>query len=384
MRPAKITLTREELYNKAWTTPIHKLSKEFGLSDVGLAKVCRRHQIPIPGRGYWARLQAGQSPKRTPLPAPADVRLTTIEIFPSEPRPVARDADTEGLPIPTILVAENRPLTHPLALRIDKFILRTKMDERGLVLPRRGKVPPIRVSLEALPRSLRILDALLAAMGEVNYTLKWPSPYDKPLIVQVLDEELPFSISEVVEHSEHKPTREEIIRQKLESWWRPPKWDYKPTGRLKLTIDCSDYLGVRRAWSDGKKRRVEDCLGHFMVALVLVSKALKRQREESAERERRWAEERKREAEEAARKTEYERKAKVIDKFAGSWRHSKLLRDFARELSAEAERAEVPADQKQDLCALADWTLRHAEAVDPLRCLSWVIREFKHPSREYY
>ena len=164
MHPPKITLTREELYNKAWTTPIHKLSKEFGLSDVGLAKVCRRHQIPIPGRGYWARLQAGQSPKRTPLAAIADIGRTTIEIIPSEPRPTTRDLGLPDLPIPTIIVAEDRPLTHPIASRIEKFILQTKKDERGLLLPRSGRVVPVRVSSEALPRSVRILDVIFESI----------------------------------------------------------------------------------------------------------------------------------------------------------------------------------------------------------------------------
>ena len=42
-----ITLTRQQLYNRVWSDPIHTLSKEFGLSDVGLAKACRRHQIPV-------------------------------------------------------------------------------------------------------------------------------------------------------------------------------------------------------------------------------------------------------------------------------------------------------------------------------------------------
>jgi len=27
--------------------------REFGLSDVGLAKLRRRHEIPVPSRGYW-------------------------------------------------------------------------------------------------------------------------------------------------------------------------------------------------------------------------------------------------------------------------------------------------------------------------------------------
>ena len=52
----KITLTREELYEKAWSTLMLKLSAEFGFSDRGLAKLCQRHKVAVPPRGYWARL----------------------------------------------------------------------------------------------------------------------------------------------------------------------------------------------------------------------------------------------------------------------------------------------------------------------------------------
>jgi len=31
------------------------LAQEFGISDVGLAKVCRKHNIPVPPVGYWRR-----------------------------------------------------------------------------------------------------------------------------------------------------------------------------------------------------------------------------------------------------------------------------------------------------------------------------------------
>ncbi len=33
---------REELYERVWSTPMHKLAKEFGYSDVGLAKLCEK------------------------------------------------------------------------------------------------------------------------------------------------------------------------------------------------------------------------------------------------------------------------------------------------------------------------------------------------------
>lgn len=60
----KVTLTREELYERVWSTPMERLAAEFGCSGRGFAKLCRRDQIPVPARGYWARLQAGRSGKR--------------------------------------------------------------------------------------------------------------------------------------------------------------------------------------------------------------------------------------------------------------------------------------------------------------------------------
>ena len=55
MSQTRIRLTRAELYEKVWATPMRSLAKEFGLSDVGLAKVCRKHNIPVPPVGYWRR-----------------------------------------------------------------------------------------------------------------------------------------------------------------------------------------------------------------------------------------------------------------------------------------------------------------------------------------
>jgi len=50
-----ITLTRQELYDLVWSKPMSSLAKEFGITDVGLAKRCRAVDVPIPYRGYWTR-----------------------------------------------------------------------------------------------------------------------------------------------------------------------------------------------------------------------------------------------------------------------------------------------------------------------------------------
>ena len=42
-----IRLTREELYQKVWSVPMRTLAQRFGLSDVGLAKTCKREVMPF-------------------------------------------------------------------------------------------------------------------------------------------------------------------------------------------------------------------------------------------------------------------------------------------------------------------------------------------------
>ena len=48
MSQTRIRLTRIELYENVWATPMRTHAKEIGMSDVGLAKICRPHNIPVP------------------------------------------------------------------------------------------------------------------------------------------------------------------------------------------------------------------------------------------------------------------------------------------------------------------------------------------------
>jgi hypothetical protein len=69
----EIKMGRVQLFERVWSEPVASLAAEWGLSGTGLKKVCRRLEIPVPPRGYWARLKAGQRPRRPNLPGlPAD------------------------------------------------------------------------------------------------------------------------------------------------------------------------------------------------------------------------------------------------------------------------------------------------------------------------
>ncbi len=41
--------TRQALYDLVWSQPMSKLAKNLGVSDVAVAKACRRAEIPVPG-----------------------------------------------------------------------------------------------------------------------------------------------------------------------------------------------------------------------------------------------------------------------------------------------------------------------------------------------
>jgi len=62
-----LRLTRQALYERVWAEPVDVLAKSWGLSGRGLANVCKRAGVPVPPRGYWARVQHGQHPRRVPL-----------------------------------------------------------------------------------------------------------------------------------------------------------------------------------------------------------------------------------------------------------------------------------------------------------------------------
>lgn len=63
-----MAITREQLYEQVWSRPMLAVAQEHGVSGNYLARVCAALNVPWPPRGYWAKVAAGQKPKRPPLP----------------------------------------------------------------------------------------------------------------------------------------------------------------------------------------------------------------------------------------------------------------------------------------------------------------------------
>jgi hypothetical protein len=50
--------SKEELEALVWSKPTTKVAKELGVSDVAVAKLCKKLNVDKPPRGYWSKVDA--------------------------------------------------------------------------------------------------------------------------------------------------------------------------------------------------------------------------------------------------------------------------------------------------------------------------------------
>lgn len=69
-----------ELFDLVWDKPVSRVAAEFGVSDTGLADICRKHGIPTPSRGHWTRVAAGKTTVKPVFPGTIDDKGKTVTI----------------------------------------------------------------------------------------------------------------------------------------------------------------------------------------------------------------------------------------------------------------------------------------------------------------
>ena len=87
-----MNLLRSDLYRLVWSYPGVRVGALLGVTSSALTRICRRYAVPAPPRGYWRKLQVGQSVPKPALPAGVDSQLrfvvsqelrTALEMLPS-------------------------------------------------------------------------------------------------------------------------------------------------------------------------------------------------------------------------------------------------------------------------------------------------------------
>lgn len=344
-----IKLTRQELYEKVWEQPMTKLAPTYALSDVGLAKVCRKHNIPRPPVGYWAKLAHGKTVERPELPDLDDEALAEITLFRENFDKEGEVKPTPSRPKIVVNVSERLTSPHPHVKATKLKFQSGKPDSNGIVSSGGGCMK-IRVSKKCMPRSLRILNAIVKAWESEGGTVELASSRfckDEDSVI--------VALSEVVSRTEVKPPKYE---------WRK-EWRYELTGKLKLEIDGSSY-GLRKVWKDGKVQVVESVLGNFISELhdwMAYLKEGRLDRELTIRQQEKAATQRAKLHEmkelEQARHTE-------LMSFVESWERAGRIKKYLKAVRAKIEAKEAASSDPEAFERWLEWADWYADSVCPI------------------
>lgn len=371
------TISRRELYDRIWQTPVTQLAKEYGLSDVGFAKICKRHNIPRPPRGYWAQLAAGYQLPKEPLPKRSLDEI--IEITPNVANQLNAMAGTgvaeqiqNEKKLPSIVVPKSLRSPHPFVSQSAELLELCQPNHIGILEPKDKRCLDIRVSKKALRRALRIMDGLIKGLIDRGFDV---SLEDGRANVRVNSEVLGIGISEEI-----RSIKKESVDTDLHGYYhfRHSRFDYsrEPSGRLCLTIHDKDhYWGdqLRKNWRDNKRRQVEDMLDAFVIGLIkraAQKKEYRRQKEEE-ERQRqelaRQREEAKRRRAELKRRIQEEqaRVTRLITD-ADNYNKSKQIRGFISAVENQRLQGNPVYVGDEDYENWIRWAREQADHLDPL------------------
>jgi hypothetical protein len=374
LSPLPPALTRQQVYDLIWSEPVRKLASRFGVSDVAVAKLCRNHDIPLPPRGYWAKLAAGKKVTRTALPprglgvqalihrgrqdtyyraAPANLAEIDIGTPPTFGEPAESIIQRVREMVGHVTVPRDLSRVHPAI----EAILKADDVRRGTYLASSTRfvfdAPMFDSPFEK--RRLRFMNGLLRAFQRLGLR---PSLYPR---------KDPTHIGIIVGHQHVGLRIDEPGRER--SGWRTDK---------ELTLAASTPLrvslgraveGLTTAWQDRRDYRVEEDATEIVVSAMAAGELIYREQEIAHHR---WLVERKQELIEERRRRQIEDERREHERLAAleKARIDQLLDEAARHRQANDIRAYVLAalatSGAADRTAWAEWARAQADILDPL------------------
>lgn len=362
METAERALKRSELYGLVWSQPLTRVAADIGVSDVAVAKACRRAGVPLPGRGYWRRRTCGYRVRQLPLralPGGQDPIITfhaNLRQKPEEPVVVTPELEFEQRPENRVVVPENlETLSRPV--RHTRAVLRTrKPDQFGLVSATAKDCFRVEIAPGSTERAMRILQALAGAFAARGYEVVEGADAGTGLQVRLNGELLTLRLTERSRRVVHVPSEREEIRKELNPGWKPPLYDWVPTGILTLRIPNAPCLPQHASWRDRAKEPVEQRLNAVLAGMAEAARGIRERREAQERAKQEWEEKEKRIAE-ARRKAELEgARFRRLEHLAMLWQRRETCLKF---LSAVKERMKVA---RPELIPTAQAWIEWAEA----------------------
>jgi hypothetical protein len=368
------TISREALYDLVWTERVRTIAQRMGVSDVWLKKCCSKADIPVPDRGYWAKLRADKKVVHQKLPPRSPGMATEVTIgaglrsYPWPPNPEAELA----APPPTEPTFPE-PI-EAVAARVDQSL---------------GKVRFVRDlgSAHSLIRHLLDEDELRRLKpSDAPYRLRYSEPFfDSPFERRRL--RILSNLFLALAKAGHQPWLGEQARnvgvtvgsQKVSFTLDHPRARTQANGRIQTPHEAYEILRLEisttgDSWTDDDSGRIEDRLREIVLKLIVAGEVKYRANTHAAyenacrrraEMEHRLVEQRAeatRLAREKALKTEAEQR-KTLLRMAADHRAAQDIRTFV-----EAAIAAFGPDKAMERAATdwAAWALGVADQIDPV------------------
>jgi hypothetical protein len=356
---------RTELYEKVWEFPLRKLAGEFGVSNVALAKVCRKLQIPLPGLGYWRKIECGQLIERPSLPEAKElpvltrrIRARQVSILPEDLPRLQRIEEFEKTRTPPFL---GSMLTHPLVEKTKQLLIGARNKDRGIFS--RGRQVDwldLRVSKNCLERSLQIMAMILRLFEQEGFKVVVEKRGSESTSALIYGEKIRFGL---IERSRQvKPAASVVNKAKASTNWPYRSIKLEPTGRLSIEVRNYYLGGLRKVWEDSDRVPLEEQLPRCVAGMMRIAL---RERAERAECERKEEARRRRieEVELILRGIEAEeKKIKLLEREARNWHRAQRIREYA-----SAVRQQQSSDHKANVPEWVEWALRQADRIDPTK-----------------
>ncbi len=352
------------------------VAAQFGISDVALAKQCRRADIPLPNRGYWARKQAGKPTVQVVLPPRFPGASDRIGRFgyrghyfgakwaekfvemvvppvPTFDEEMSSIAERAAKLVGKVRFSRKFEPAHPLVQRLLAHDV-----ERRAEYAKWGSAyyaPKYDTGIER--RRLLIVNALFqvaAGLGcrPLMSTSKYEQEGERQLSIIVGESHIHFTI--------------ELFKSRQE-----PK-----TEHLRLAFGTVEgRTAAERTWGDNNEAPLEGQLTEILIGMLVDAEANYRKR---LVEHRNWIIERKAaaEAELKKRKDEAGRKASELKNQLKGERIGRLLSQAKALDRANRNRAYValalghaaePLRARAELAQWATWAREQADLIDPLK-----------------
>jgi hypothetical protein len=388
----KTCFERQKLFDEVWTTPVRTLAKGYGLSDVGLRKICVVLDVPLPPRGYWAKLAAGKSILKpilheTTVPTTYERVINVVEVDGVLEERVAKAQST------TAHSEKSESLDYVAPLEPEAFSHQAKLVARALksIKPEEGALSSlgvtwvdISVSPEQKERAIMLVDRF--AHGLEVLVAKFENSHPPaPLLRRGMRRDTSTKRNCFILHGRRffiyireritqelvpppalKPQKTPRDVARKSTWeYRPPEYRYIPTGKVSVSIvDATSYYESCKV-EDTARGTIEVKVKKALQSVA--DSAIRRNVENEMRAERERARQKKADEWEAAKANKDSLLAKLaeFEKMAKDLDRARSLRRLMEDVSANQATAPAELASSLELMAhMADW-------LDPLIKAPW-------------